>query len=66
MKANFYLMSDDELDSSIATIKEWLLKFGGHERWNDMVSALNVACEARDSRKDNDPVLEDVLDVFVK
>ena len=66
MKSNFYRMSEEELNASIANIRGWLMKFGGHERWGEMTFILDVACRARDVLKDrrDDPFLEEVIDTL--
>jgi hypothetical protein len=63
---NYYLLSEEELDASIAAIREWMWKFPTHPEMKKADFALGVALNAKEVREDveKDPFLKLVIDTL--
>ena len=64
---NYYALEEQELEKAIASIRNWLFEFCGHEQYPKVMFALSVALNAQDSYQDrkNDPWLQQVLDILI-
>lgn len=63
---NYYLLSEEELDASIAAIREWMWQFPTHPEMRKADFALGVALNAKEIREDveKDPFLIEVIDAL--
>lgn len=49
---NYYQMSEEEIDASIAAMREWLWEFPNSDKTARVMFALDVALNAREIHKD--------------
>lgn len=63
---NYYLLSEEELDASIAAICEWMWQFPTHPEMKKADFALGVALNAKEVVKDikDDEFLKLVVDTL--
>ena len=49
---NYYKMSDEELDSYIAKIRDWLFDYPNHKNYKRVSQALDIALDAKSLREE--------------
>lgn len=63
---NYYALSAEEIDASIAAIREWMWQFPTHPEMKKADFALGVALNAKDLKRDieNDVFLQSCIDTL--
>jgi len=59
---NYYTLTPEELDVSIAAIRDWLFNFPNHKEYQRVCFALKVALCAK--RLERDPFIDLVIDTL--
>lgn len=57
-------MSDSELDSYIAKIRDWLFDYPNHDDYRRVAQALDIALNAKELRKEKDDLVSDAIDLL--
>ena len=59
---NYYTLTPEELNTSIAAIREWLFNFPNHKEYQRVCFALDVALDAKEL--EHDPFIDLVIDTL--